>query len=105
MNVQLSGHHVEVTPALRDYPTEKRTRVKRHFPQAIEAQATLSVEKDEHKASLHLHSKGHDFHAEDVEKDLYAAIDLVTDKLDKQVRRFNDKNKTHHSDVKRQEVA
>ena len=43
MNVQLSGHHVEVTPALRDYLTEKLTRVTRHFPQAIEVQATLSV--------------------------------------------------------------
>ena len=102
MNVQLSGHHVEVTPALRDYLTEKLTRVKRHFPQAIEVQATLSVEKDEHKASLHLHSKGHDFHAEDVEKDLYAAIDLVTDKLDKQVVKHKKKlNDVSHDTVKR----
>lgn len=103
MNVQLSGHHVEVTPAIRNYLTDKLSRVKRHFDQAIEVHATFSVERSFQKAALRLHSKGHDFHAEDVENDLYAAIDLVVDKLDKQVTKFKTKNQEHRSDVKRQE--
>ncbi len=105
MNVHLSGHHVEVTPTLRDYLSEKLVRVKRHFPQAIDIHATFSVEKGQHKAALRLHSKGHDFQAEDIENDLYTAIDLVADKLDRQVTKFNSKNKEHHSDLKRQDVA
>lgn len=101
MNVQISGHHVEVTPAIRDYLEEKLIRVRRHFEQAIDVQVTFSVERHVQKASVRLHSKGHDFHAEDVENDLYAAIDLVMDKLDKQVIKYKSKNQEHHSDLKR----
>ena len=54
------------------------------------------------KAALRLHVKGHDFQAEDIENDLYAAIDLVVDKLDKQVLKYKNKNQEHHSDLKRQ---
>jgi putative sigma-54 modulation protein len=104
MNVQLSGHHVEVTPAIRDYLTEKLSRVKRHFDQAIEVHAVFSVERSFQKAALRLHAKGHDFQAEDVENDLYAAIDLVVDKLDKQVVKYKNKNQEHHSAVKRQVI-
>lgn len=104
MNVQLSGHHVEVTPAIREYLTEKLARVRHHFDQAIDVHATFSVERSFQKAALRLHAKGHDFHAEDVEKDLYAAIDLVVDKLDKQVLKFKTKNQEHYSDLKRQQA-
>ena len=102
MNVQLSGHHVEVTPAIRDYLTEKLSRVRRHFDQVIDIHATFSVERSFQKAALRLHVKGHDFQAEDIENDLYAAIDLVVDKLDKQVLKYKNKNQEHHSDLKRQ---
>lgn len=101
MNVQLSGHHIEITPAIRAYLTDKLSRVKRHFEQAIEVHATFSLDSNLKKASLRLHSKGHDFQAEDVEHDLYKAIDLVVDKLDKQVTKHKTKNQEHHSSVKR----
>ena len=105
MNVQLSGHHVEVTPAISAYITDKLSRVKRHFDQAIEVHATFSTDKNLQKASLRLHSKGHDFQAEHVEVDLYAAIDLVVDKLDRQVTKHKTKMQEHHSPVKRDNAA
>ena len=85
MNIQLTGHHVEVTPALREHLIEKLERVKHHFDQTVEVKAIFSVEKNLQTASLNLRSSGHDFHAEDSQENLYAAIDLAVDKLDKQV--------------------
>ena len=93
MNVQLTGHHVEVTPALREHLVEKLERVKHHFDHSVEVKAIFSVEKNIQKASLRLRSNGHDFHAEDGQESLYAAIDLAVDKLDKQV--IKHKKKMH----------
>lgn len=104
MNVHVSGHHVDVTPAIREYLDDKLSRVKRHFDHIIDIHATFSVERNNQKAALRLHAKGHDFQAEDVESDMYAAIDLVVDKLDKQVLKYKTKNQEHHSSVKRDEI-
>jgi putative sigma-54 modulation protein len=91
MNLNVSGHHVEVTPALRTYVQSKLERVNRHFDHVIDAHVILTVEKLRQKAEVTLHVRGKDLHCESEEQDLYAAIDLLADKLDRQVLRYKDK--------------
>ena len=91
MNLSVSGHHVEVTPAIRSYVQTKLERVTRHFDQVIDAHVILTVEKLVQKAEVTLHVSGKDLHCESEEDDLYAAIDLLADKLDRQVLRYKDK--------------
>jgi putative sigma-54 modulation protein len=91
MNLNVSGHHVEVTPAIRSYVRTKIERVTRHFDQVIDAHVILTVEKLRQKAEVTLHVPGRDLHCECEDADLYAAIDLLADKLDRQVLRYKDK--------------
>ena len=91
MNLSVSGHHLEVTPALRSYVQLKIGRVKRHFDHVIDAHVILTANKAKHKAEVTLHVRGKDLHCESEEGDLYAAIDLLADKLDRQVLRYKDK--------------
>ena len=91
MNLSVSGHHLEVTPALRTYVESKIARVKRHFDHVIDAHVILTVDKLRQKAEVTLHVAGKDLHCESEEDDLYAAIDLLADKLDRQVLRYKDK--------------
>jgi putative sigma-54 modulation protein len=91
MNLNVSGHHVEVTPAIRTYVRSKLERVTRHFDHVIDAHVILTVEKLRQKAEVTLHVPGKDLHCESEENDLYAAIDLLAHKLDRQVMRYKDK--------------
>ena len=91
MNLNVSGHHVEVTPAIRSYVLSKLERVSRHFDHVIDAHVILTVDKVRQKAEVTLHVRGKDLHCESEEDDLYAAIDLLADKLDRQVLRYKDK--------------
>ena len=85
MNLNVSGHRLEVTPAIRAYVHSKLERVTRHFDQVIDAQVILSVDKLHQKAEVTLHLRGKDLHCAATEPDLYAAIDRLVDKLDRQV--------------------
>ena len=85
MNLTISGHHLEVTPAIRDYVSEKLDRVKRHFDHVINLTVIMQVEKLVHKVEATLHVKGHDFNAHSEDGNMYAAIDLLADKLDRQI--------------------
>ena len=91
MNLNVSGHHLEVTPALRSYVESKIARVKRHFDHVIDAHVILTADKLRRKAEVTLHVPGQDLHCESEETDLYAAIDLLADKLDRQVLKYKDK--------------
>ena len=91
MNLNVSGHHLEVTPALRTYVESKLERVARHFDHVIDAHVILTVDKLRQKAEATLHVRGKDLHCECEDQDLYAAIDLLADKLDRQVLRYKDK--------------
>jgi putative sigma-54 modulation protein len=91
MNLNVSGHHLEVTPAIRSYVNGKLERVRRHFDHVIDAHVILSVSKLRQKAEVTLHLRGKDIHCECVDADLYAAIDLLIDKLDRQVLRYKSK--------------
>jgi putative sigma-54 modulation protein len=98
MNINITGHHVEVTPALRDYVTGKVDRVIRHFDQVTSVHVVLSVEKLRQKAEITLHVKGKDIYADADDADLYAAIDALADKLDRQVLKHKEKASNHAHD-------
>lgn len=96
MNLHLTGHHLEITPALRDYVRSKLERVTHHFDQVIDVKVTLSVEKLKQKVEATLHVPGHDLHAECADDNMYSAIDLLADKLDRQVLKHKEKQADHH---------
>ena len=101
MNLTISGHHLEVTPALREYVLTKLERVTRHFDQVVDLTVLLTVEKLKEKelrqhAEVTLHVKGRDIFCEQASEDLYAAIDQLMDKLDRQVMRHKDRTQNHH---------
>lgn len=98
MNLNITGHHIEVTPAIREYVTGKLDRVLRHFDQVTSSHVILSVEKLQQKAEITLHVKGKDIFADAIDNDLYAAIDLVADKLDRQVVKHKEKVSNHNHD-------
>jgi putative sigma-54 modulation protein len=103
MNLNVSGHHLDVSPAIRDYVKGKFDRVTRHFDHVIDAHVILSVDKLLQKAEVTLHVRGKDIHAECANADLYAAIDLLVDKLDRQVIKYKDKaNAKPHDALKHQ---
>ena len=108
MNLTISGHHLEVTPALREYVLTKLDRVTRHFDQVVDITVLLCVEKlsekeRRQKAEVTLHVKGKDIFAECAAEDLYAAIDQLMDKLDRQVIKYKDKaNAKPHDALKHQ---
>jgi putative sigma-54 modulation protein len=104
MNFSVSGHHLEVTPAIRSYVRNKLERVARHFDHVIDAHVILSVSKLRQKAEVTLRVRGKDLHCESEEDDLYAAIDLMIDKLDRQVLRHKGKvTDTPHDALKHRE--
>lgn len=96
MNLQLTGHHLEVTPALRDYLHSKLIRVSNHFDHVIDVKVTLSVEKLVQKVEATLHVPGNDLHVACSDENMYSAIDMLADKLDRQVVRHKEKLGDHH---------
>lgn len=103
MNLTISGHHLDVTPALREYVLTKLDRVTRHFDQVVDINVLLSIEKQKEKerrqkAEVTVHVKGKDIFVESAHHDLYAAIDELMDKLDRQVCRHKSRVQDHHHD-------
>ena len=106
MNLTISGHHLEVTPALRSYVTTKLERITRHFDQVVDAKVLLTVEKQKEKdrrqrAECTLRVKGSDLFVESMHADLYAAVDELMDRLDRMVVRYKDKVQDHQPRVRR----
>ena len=100
MNLQISGHHREITPAIHAYVTEKLERVTRHFDNVIDVNVILSVDKLKQKAEVTVHLSGKDVYVEAIEEDLYAAIDSLADKLDRQIQKHKQKVQDHHRGLK-----
>jgi putative sigma-54 modulation protein len=96
MQINLTGHHVELTPPLHDYVNAKMERLERHFDHVTDIHVVLSVEKLRHKAEATLHVSGGTLFADAVQEDMYAAIDSLTDKLDRQVKKHKEKLTDHH---------
>ena len=95
MQITISGHHVDVTDALRDYVQTKFDRLQRHYSQITQVEVTLNVEKLVHKAESRLHIAGRDLFAQAESDDMYAAIDALADKLDRQLIKHKEKTRGH----------
>jgi putative sigma-54 modulation protein len=104
MNLMITGQHVEITPALRAYVESKFTRIMRHFDHIIDAAVVLGVERPSDKerrqrAEVNLRIKGNVLHVDNYAEDMYAAIDGLVDKLDRQLLRHKDKVQSHQNDA------
>lgn len=97
MQVNLTGHHVEITPALKDYLNTKFDRIERHFDNVTAVNCILTVEKLRHKAEAKINVSGNTLFADAVEDDMYAAIDGLIDKLDRQIKKHKEKLTDHHA--------
>ncbi|MGD8345774.1 MAG: ribosome-associated translation inhibitor RaiA [Lysobacterales bacterium] len=99
MQINITGHHIEVTPALRAYATEKVQRITRHFDHVISTDVILKVEKNLNYAEGKINAAGAPkaLFAQESNEDMYAAIDGLADKLDKLVRRHKDRLRGHHA--------
>ena len=104
MQVNLTGHHVDITDALRAYVDEKIARLERHFDHVSNVHVILSVEKLNKKAEATVHIAGADVFADSVHEDMYAAIDALVDKLDRQVLRHKEKLKKHRGNSNRESI-
>jgi putative sigma-54 modulation protein len=98
MHLNLTGNHLDITPAIRDYVVAKLGRVTRHFDHVIDVNVVLSVQKLRQKVEVNLHARGKDIHVEAVAADMYAAIDALADKLDRQVLKHKEKLALHRHD-------
>jgi putative sigma-54 modulation protein len=106
MNLHITGHHVQVTPAIRDYVSAKMERVTKHFDHVIDVNVIMSVSKLRQKVEATVHVRGRDIFCESTEEDMYAAIDGLIDKLDRTIIKHKEKNLGHrHSDASPKQQA
>src|ERR1700726_853599 len=97
MQLSVTGHPVEVTPSLRGYVEKKLERIGRHFDQVIDVHCVLTVEKLRQQAEATLPVSGSAINADATEEDMYAAIDLLADKLDRCIKKHKEKRTDHHA--------
>jgi putative sigma-54 modulation protein len=97
MNLNITGHHVDLTPPLREFVENKMQRIERHYENMIDANVVLTVEKVRHRAEATLHASGANLHAEAEAENMYAAIDKLVDKLDRLTCKHKEKNADHHN--------
>lgn len=95
MQIEISGHHVEITEGIRTHVLDKFQRLERHSDKVMEVHVILTVEKHAQKAEATVHIQGANLFAEDSQEDLYVAIDHLADKLDKQLLKHKEKHLNH----------
>jgi putative sigma-54 modulation protein len=95
MQVIISGHHLEITDALKAHTEDKFSKLARHFDKVTDVHVILSVEKLVQKAEATLHFAGTKFFAEDHQEDMYVSIDHLVDKLDRQILKHKEKHADH----------
>ncbi|MAZ89672.1 MAG: ribosomal subunit interface protein [Cellvibrionaceae bacterium] len=96
MQINISGHHVDLTPAIKNYVNAKLDRLEKHHDRITSTNVILSVDKLRQKAEASVHVSGKDFFADSESEDLYAAIDMLADKLDRQLIKHKEKMRNHH---------
>ena len=96
MQINITGHHVDITPALRAYVEEKLERLERHFDNITNAHVILEIEKDRQKAEATINVSRGQVYADSEDENMYAAIDNLADKLDRQIKKHKEKLKDHH---------
>jgi putative sigma-54 modulation protein len=97
MQLNVTGHHVEVTESMRGYVEKKLERIGRHYEQVIDVHCILTVEKLRQKAEATLHVSGTAIHTEATDENMYAAIDSLTDKIDRCLKKHKEKISDHHA--------
>ncbi len=97
MQLNVSGHHIEVTDALRGYVESKIEKIERHFDLVSDVNCVLTVEKLRHKAEATAKVNGGTIYCDHTEEDMYAAIDGLVDKLERRVRKYKEKLVDHHA--------
>lgn len=105
MQLNVSGHHVEVTESLRGYVASKIEKIERHFDLVSDVSCILTVEKLRHKAEATVNVNGGTIYADNTEEDMYAAIDGLVDKLDRQGKKHKEKVKSHRPKIVPEELA
>lgn len=105
MQINVTGQHVEITSSLKDYATEKVGKLEKHFDHVTKTHIVLRVEKNRQLAEATVHATGATIHANAEGEDMYAAIDILADKLDRQIIKHKEKITNHHrshgADLKR----
>ncbi len=96
MNVSITGRHFEITPSLKEHIENRLIKINNHFDHVIDAKFILSVEKLDNIVDATIHLPHLDINAKSVHSDMYKSIDLVINKLDRQVIKYKEKNKDHH---------
>ena len=96
MNLNITGHQLTITPAIKEYIIQKFAKIQRHYSQSIDAHVVLEVNKLVSKIEITSHLPKKDIHIEVEHSDMYAAIDLLADKLDRQIIRYKE---THNESV------
>jgi putative sigma-54 modulation protein len=99
MQINLTGHHIDITNSLRSYVDTKFERLERHFDHVTNVHVVLTVEKLRQKAEANLHLNGANVFADATNEDMYAAIDSLVDKLDRQVKKHKEKMTNHRSNL------
>ena len=97
MRIETHGQQIEVTPALRDYVQAKLARLEKHYDQPFEVRTQLSLDKPDHRAEATVNIAGKTLHADANPIDMYAAIDLLADKLDRLILKHKEKQQDHHA--------
>ena len=97
MNLELTGNHLDITPAIRSYVIGKLDRITRHFDHVIDVHVVLQVEKLDQRIEANVHLSGKDIHVQCNDGDMYAAIDSLIDKLDRQVLKHKERFQTRHA--------
>lgn len=96
MQLNITGHHVDITDSLQNYVESKLERLERHFDNVTNVHVILTVEKQRQKAEATIHISGADVYADAVNSDMYASIDALIDKLDRQIKKHKEKMQDHH---------
>ncbi len=97
MQLSVTGHNIDITESLRNYVDTKFAKLERHFDNMTDIHCILTVEKLQHKAEATVYMGGGKVHADSAEATMYAAIDTLVDKLDRQVKRHKEKLHDHHA--------
>ena len=100
MNLHLTGHHLEITPAIRDYVSGKLARITHHFDHVIDVNVILTVEKLQRRVEASVHVRGKEIFCESADADMYAAIDGLVDKLDRTIIKHKEKSLMRRHDGK-----
>ncbi len=95
MNIIITGRHINVSDSLREYSEKKIKKLENHFNQLIDAHVIMFSEKHDRIAEVIINGDGVQFHGREKAADFYSAIDLLFDKMDKQVTRYKEKHQAH----------